>query len=236
MEPLSGYWGGISFTVGNEFVSLFGPNGSGKTTLLNIIAGIETQDMGTILINQKKPKKARLGFVFQSCDESLFPWKTVFENISFPLEIQKRPEEERVQIIEELLRSVYMLPLRNNFIYELSGGQKQLTAILRAFAMDPELLILDEPFSSLDHSLTRRMEIQLLGIWQTKKIPTIFVSHDIDEAIFLSDQVIILSSQPSRIKQLVNIDLPRPRTPEMLVSQEFLELKREILNSFGYEE
>lgn len=218
-----------------EFVTVFGPNGSGKTTLLNIIAGIEAPDSGEVTINNKKPEDAQVGFVFQNYNESLFPWRTVLENIVFPLEIAKVAKIKQDEIANHLLNKVGLLHSKNRFVYELSGGQRQLVSICRSIAHDPDILIMDEPFSALDYSTTRKMELELLDIWQEKKITTLFVSHDIDEAIFLADKVIILSHKPATIKEIFDVKLPRPRTLDMLSSPEFIELRNAILNIFEYE-
>lgn len=218
-----------------EFVTVFGPNGSGKTTLLNVVAGLETPESGEVIINSKAPKDARAGFVFQNYNESLFPWRTVLENIIFPLEIAKINKEEQQKIAEHLLNKVGLLHSKDKFVYELSGGQRQLVSICRAIAYNPDILIMDEPFSALDYSTTRKMELELLDIWQEKKITTLFVSHDIDEAIFLADRVVVLSPRPAKIKKVFEVKLPRPRTLDMLSSPEFTELRNAILNTFEYE-
>ncbi len=226
----------MNFDVGaGEFVTVFGPNGSGKTTLLNIIAGIENPDSGEVLVNGKNPKDASIGFVFQNYNESLFPWRTVFENIVLPLEIAGVNSQKQNEIGERLLNKVGLLHSKDKYVYELSGGQRQLIAICRAVASDPDVLIMDEPFSALDYSTTRKMELELLDIWQEKKITTLFVSHDIDEAIFLADRVIVLSQRPASVKRIFEIKLPRPRTLDMLSSPEFTELRNGILNTFEYE-
>jgi NitT/TauT family transport system ATP-binding protein len=218
-----------------EFVTVFGPNGSGKTTLLNIIAGLDNPNSGEVSVDNKKPKEADVGFVFQNYNESLFPWRTVLDNVVFPLEISKTFREKAVMIAEHLLDKVGLLHSKDKFIYELSGGQRQLVSICRAMAYDPDILIMDEPFSALDYSTTRKMELELLDIWQEKKITTLFVSHDIDEAIFLADRVVVLSPRPAKIKKIFDVKLPRPRTLDMLSSPEFTELRNAILNTFEYE-
>ncbi len=226
----------ISFEVEKgQFVTIFGPNGSGKTTLLNIISGIETQDAGNVLVHNKNPKDARVGFVFQNYNESLFPWRTVFENVVFPLEIEGIPYTKRVEIGEYLLKKVNLLHSRDKYVYELSGGQRQLVSICRAIAPNPDVLIMDEPFSALDYSTTRKMELELLDIWQEKKITTLFVSHDIDEAIFLADKVVVLSPRPTSVKKIFEVKLPRPRTLTMMINLEFTELRNSILKTFEYE-
>lgn len=218
-----------------EFVTVFGPNGSGKTTLLNIVAGLDEPNSGEVFVDNKKPKDANVGFVFQNYNESLFPWRTVVENVIFPLEIAKVSKDKAIKIAEHLLNKVGLSHSRDKFVYELSGGQRQLVSICRAMASSPDILIMDEPFSALDYSTTRKMELELLDVWQEKKITTLFVSHDIDEAIFLADRVVVLSPRPAKIKRIFEVKLPRPRTLEMLSSPEFTELRNAILNTFEYE-
>lgn len=218
-----------------EFVTIFGPNGSGKTTLLNIIAGLDEADSGLVYVNGRKPKEAKAGFVFQNYNESLFPWRTVMENVTFPLEIFKVDKNGQDKIANHLLKEVGLLDSKHKFTYELSGGQRQLVSICRAIAYEPDILLMDEPFSALDYSTTRRMELELLRVWQEKKITTLFVSHDIDESIFLADKVVVLSRNPTRVKKIFKVLLPRPRTLAMFESLEFIKLRNEILSTFEYE-
>ncbi len=218
-----------------QFVTIFGPNGSGKTTLLNIVSGVDEVDSGEVLVHGKNPKDAKVGFVFQNYNESLFPWRTVLENITFPLEVAKVKKEDQRKIAEHLLEKVGLSDSKNKYVYELSGGQRQLVSICRAIAYDPDILIMDEPFSALDYSTTRKMELELLDIWQEKKITTMFVSHDIDEAIFLADKVIVLSPRPAKVKKIFEVNLARPRSLDMLSSKEFTDLRNVILKTFDYE-
>lgn len=226
----------ISFQVKDgEFIAFFGPNGCGKTTMLNILSGVDKQTSGKILINQKKPEKSKVGFVFQNYNESMLPWRTVAGNIELALEIQGTDEKKKKQITEHLLKKVGLLEHKDKYFYELSGGMKQLTAICRAFAYEPDLLLMDEPFSSLDYSTSRKMGLELLNIWKETKKTTIFVSHDIDEAIFLADKVVVLSKRPAKIKSIIDVKLPRPRKLDVLSSKEFFETRNKILRLFEYE-
>ncbi|MDO8650363.1 MAG: ABC transporter ATP-binding protein [Candidatus Berkelbacteria bacterium] len=218
-----------------EFVTIFGPNGSGKTTLLNIISGLEEPSSGEVLINGKKPKDADVGFVFQNYNESLFPWLTTIENIAFPLSVKGVSKEEQLRIAEHTLSRVGLIDSKDKYVYQLSGGQRQLVSICRAIAMNPDVLIMDEPFSALDYSTTRKMELHLLDIWQEQKITTLFVSHDIEEAIFLADRVAVLSPQPATIKKIFEVKLPRPRTLGMFTKPNFTELRNAVLESFEYD-
>ena len=226
----------ISFeTKPGEFITIFGPNGSGKTTLLNILADIESPEGGSIRISGKAPSQASIGFVFQNYHESLFPWKTVYENIVFPLEISGKKDDAAKKLIEHLLRRTGLTPVKHRYIYELSGGQKQLVSICRAIMIRPDLLLLDEPFSALDYSTTREMELELLDMWHEQPVTTLFVSHDIDEAIFLADRMLILSPRPATIKSILTIPLPRPRTLDLFTDARFIAIKRAALDLFAYE-
>ncbi len=216
-----------------EFITIFGPNGSGKSTLLNIIAGFEQPTSGDIVVDHGKHRN--IGYVFQNYNESLLPWRTALENVTLPIEICSAKKHTQLQVAESLINEVGLQAYKNNFIYDLSGGQRQLIAICRAFAGDPEVLLMDEPFSALDYSTTRKMELKLLDMWEKNKVTTIFVSHDIDEAIFLADRVVILSSHPGKIKHVIEVDLTRPRTLEMLSSDAFISIRRNILSIFDYE-
>ncbi|MBT7090871.1 ABC transporter ATP-binding protein [Candidatus Woesearchaeota archaeon] len=226
----------ISLNIKNgEFIAFFGPNGCGKTTLLNILSGIDKSTSGTILINKKKPEESKAGFVFQNYNESMLPWRTIEGNISLALEVQGIEGTKKQEIINHLLKKVGLFEHKDKFFYELSGGMKQLTAICRAFAYNPDLLLLDEPFSSLDYSTSRKMGLELLDIWKENKKTTLFISHDVDEAVFLADKVVVLSNRPAKIKGIVEVKLPRPRKLDVLSSKEFFETRNKILRLFEYE-
>jgi len=226
----------ISLNIKNgEFIAFFGPNGCGKTTLLNILSGIDKSTSGTILINKKKPEESKAGFVFQNYNESMLPWRTIEGNISLALEVQGIEGTKKQEIINHLLKKVGLFEHKDKFFYELSGGMKQLTAICRAFAYNPDLLLLDEPFSSLDYSTSRKMGLELLDIWKENKKTTLFISHDVDEAVFLADKVVVLSNRPAKIKGIVEVKLPRPRKLNVLSSKEFFETRNKILRLFEYE-
>lgn len=217
-----------------EFIAFFGPNGCGKTTMLNLISGLDKPSFGEILINGKSPRKSKIGFVFQNYNESMLPWRTVEGNVSLALEAQDKSLKTKKEIVDKLLKKVGLSEHRNKYFYELSGGLKQLSAICRAFAYDPEILLMDEPFSSLDYSTSRKMGMELLNIWKETKKTTLFVSHDIDEAIFLADKVIVLSNRPAKIKEIIEVKLPRPRNLDILSSKEFFNIRKKILEVFEY--
>lgn len=225
----------LSFKIKDgEFVAFFGPTGCGKTTMLNILSGIEKPTSGKACINGKSGEEAKIGFVFQNYNESMLPWRTVAENIGLALEIQGVKKEEKSKRVEHLLKKAGLIEHKDKYFYELSGGMKQLTAICRAFAYNPDVLIMDEPFSSLDYSTSRKMGLELLDMWKETKKTTLFVSHDIDEAIFLADKVIIFSRRPAKIKGIIEVDLPRPRTLDMVSSKTFFGIRNKILELFEY--
>ena len=181
---------------GGEFLAIFGPNGCGKTTLLNLIAGIDKADDGKIIFDDPKTK---IAFIFQNYRESLFPWLNVIDNISYPLKLQGIPEEKRHVQVKNLCEQFGVQINFENYPYTLSGGQQQLATILRALITKPDIILLDEPFSSLDYQTTLFMLNKTQEIWQETGITFIFVSHDIDEAIFLSQRLILLSKKPTMI-------------------------------------
>ncbi|MFH0713529.1 MAG: ABC transporter ATP-binding protein [Candidatus Micrarchaeota archaeon] len=209
-----------------ELVAIFGPNGCGKTTLLNIIAGMDEDYSGKVEINSKTPLEAKSGFVFQNFHESLLPWFTVEENIALVV------GSNDSHITEKWMEKVGVAHLKNSYPYQLSGGQKQLTAIARAYSTEPEILLFDEPFSALDYSITLKMQEQVQKLWIETKKTTIFVSHDPEEAIFLADRVIILSQKPGRIKQEIKINLPRPRNAKTRLSKKFFEYRNKVVKAF----
>ena len=227
---------GVSFDIEQgELVTVFGPNGSGKSTLFNIIAGIETLSKGKITFDGKSREETEIGFVFQNYNESMFPWLTVLDNVLFPLDIKKVPRAQSLEKAEHILKKVRLWDSKDKYLYELSGGMKQLTAIARAFISDPEYMLMDEPCSALDYATTKRIELELLSLWQEKKITTIVISHDIDEAIFLADKVIVMSPRPGKVKTIIPVDLPRPRDLSTFTSKRFFEIRTEVLKAFMYE-
>jgi NitT/TauT family transport system ATP-binding protein len=202
----------VAFDVGNgEFVCLLGPSGCGKTTLLRIIAGLETLTSGEITLNGipitgPDPKR---GMVFQQY--SLFPWRTVMDNITFGLEMQGiKKVEARIQV-EKYIELVGLGQFKNSYPFELSGGMQQRAAIARALANEPEVLLMDEPFGALDAQTRNILQDELLKIWEQKHVTFLFVTHSVDEAVFLSDRVVAMTSRPGRVKEIVDINLPRPR-------------------------
>ncbi len=210
-----------------EFVSLLGPSGCGKTTILRMIAGLEIPTKGTIYERGKKvvgPGPDR-GMVFQ--EFALFPWRTVIKNIEFGLEIKGIRKEERREIALHYIDLVNLEGFENAHPNELSGGMKQRVGIARALANEPDVLLMDEPFGSLDAQTRNIMQKELLGIMQKTNKTIVFVTHSVDEAIFLSDRIVVLTSRPATVKKEFTIDLSRPRDR---AGKEFAKLRHEILS------
>ena len=226
----------ISLSVGTgEVVALFGPNGCGKSTLLNVVAGLEMSSAGTVMIGGKTVDEAKIGFVFQNYQESLFPWLTVRDNVAFPLEVEGASKSDARKAADEILTLVRLDASADRFPYELSGGMRQLVAICRAMVVKPDVLLLDEPCSALDYATTKRVELDMLRLWGANPCPVICVSHDVDEAVLLADRVVVLSPKPGAIKEIVEVNLPRPRTLEMLMTPEFNAARARVLGAFAYE-
>ena len=217
-----------------EFVSLVGPSGCGKTTLLRIIADLLTPSSGDIKISGESPHDARLkrkyGIVFQSA--VLYEWRTVKKNIMLPLEIMHVPQKEQNERAEKMLELVGLTEFANHYPHQLSGGMQQRVGIARALAIQPEILLMDEPFSALDEFTREKLHVDLLKIWRKTNKTIVFVTHNIQESVFLSDKVCVLSPHPGRLSAVVDIDLPRPRTMEMKNTPEFTELVAKVRNSF----
>jgi len=209
-----------------EFICVLGPSGCGKTTLLRIIAGLENPTSGTVLIDGEvvTGPTSRTAMIFQ--DYSLFPWRTVIDNIAFGLEMKGIDEEERHKMAGHYLDLIGLCGFGKNFPYELSGGMRQRVAVARALAIDPSVLLMDEPFGALDAQTRNMLQKQLLEIWDKTKKTVLFVTHSVDEAVFMADRIVVLTSRPGTIKEVVTIDLPRPRDR---TSQDFAKVRRYVL-------
>ena len=222
---------GVSLDIKeNEFICVVGPSGCGKSTLLNIIAGLLEPTSGTVTLDGKviEGTGVERGVVFQQY--ALFPWRTVLKNVMFPLEMKKVPKAEAEAIARKYIKSVGLEGFEKSFPKELSGGMKQRVAIARAYAANPEVLLLDEPFGALDAQTRVQLQTELLETWEKERKTCFFITHDVDEAVILAQRVIIMSARPGRIKKIVDIDIPYPRTQATKTDPRFLELKSEIWN------
>lgn len=220
---------GVSLDIKeNEFICVVGPSGCGKSTLLNIIAGLHEPTSGRVLVDGKEvdgPGPER-GVVFQQY--ALFPWLTVLQNVEFGLKLKGVTGEKAKEEAMKYIKMVDLEQFVNSYPKELSGGMKQRVAIARAYAVNPEVLLMDEPFGALDAQTRTQLQSELLETWQKEKKTCFFITHDVDEAIILAQKVIIMSARPGRIKEIVDINIPYPRTQETKMTPEFLELKNHI--------
>jgi NitT/TauT family transport system ATP-binding protein len=215
-----------------EFVCFIGPSGCGKTTLLRIIAGLEKPDSGIITVGGelvKGPGPDR-GMVFQ--EYSLFPWRTVLKNITFSLEMKKVPKVQREDTARQYLELVGLSKFADSYPHELSGGMKQRVAIARALVNDPKVLLMDEPFGAVDAQTRNRLQQELLKIWERDKKTLLFITHSVDEAVYLADRVVVFTSPPGRIKEIFRVELSRPRER---TSIEANILRERLLSSLGAE-
>lgn len=195
----------------NEFICFIGPSGCGKTTLLRIVAGLEAPSSGAVYLDGvgiKGPGPER-GMVFQ--EYSLFPWRNVLDNVAFGLELKGMPKDARFERSRQYLKMVGLDRFEERYPHELSGGMKQRVAIARALVNEPKALLMDEPFGALDAQTRNIMQAELLRIWEEDRKTVIFVTHSVDEAIYLADRIVIMSARPGRIKDIIKIDIPRPR-------------------------
>ncbi len=208
----------------NEFLCIIGPSGCGKTTLLRLIAGLDLPSSGEIILDGKEVKgpSPDRGMVFQ--EFSLFPWRTVIKNVTLGLKIRGINENEQYRIANEYIELVGLKGFENCYPYELSGGMKQRVAIARALAMDPSILLMDEPFGSVDAQTRNVLQEELLGIWKRTKKTVLFVTHSVDEAVYLADRVAVMSTRPGRIVECMDIDIARPRKRTSVEANEIREM------------
>ncbi|WP_315789137.1 ABC transporter ATP-binding protein [Fischerella sp. JS2] len=211
-----------------EFACLLGPSGCGKSTILNVIAGFIKPTNGSVFVDKQQVTTpgADRGFVFQQY--SLLPWKTTFENVEFGLKIQGLPKLQRQELVNDYLNRVGLYKHRHSYPHQLSGGMQQRASIVRALVNSPSVLLMDEPFAALDAQTRQMMRELLLTIWSNLKLTVIFVTHDIEEAIFLSDKIFVMGFYPGNIKAKIDIGLERPRHIDCLLSSEFAKLNRQI--------
>ena len=213
----------------NQFAVIVGPSGCGKSSLLYLVAGLNEPTSGRILLGNEEvdgPGPDR-GMVFQSY--TLFPWLTVRENVEFGLKRRKVPQAERDEIVNRYLNETGLAAFHDAYPKQLSGGMMQRVAIARALANDPKILLMDEPFGALDSQTRNSMQKLLLRVWEQHKKTVLFVTHDIDEAILLGDRIYVMTARPGRLKEEVVVDIPRPRSLDMVMDPEFIAVKRKIL-------
>jgi NitT/TauT family transport system ATP-binding protein len=224
----------LQFETG-QFTCILGPSGSGKSTLLHILGGFEPATQGHVLLDNvtiEKPSR-RLGMVFQQA--SLFPWLTVEKNVAWPLEVHGTPKKAARTKARELLNLVGLTGFESAFPGELSGGMKQRAAIARTLAFEPDVLLMDEPFGALDAQTRELMQEELSRIWQEAKLTVVFVTHDIGEAVFLADRVVLLSARPGRVACDIAVDLRRPRTPDLKKSTRMREYEDQFWDLLRHE-
>ncbi|GII92632.1 ABC transporter ATP-binding protein [Sinosporangium siamense] len=216
-----------------EFVSIVGSSGCGKSTLLNILAGLERQSSGQVLVNGRPiagpgPDRA---MVFQS--DASFPWLTVKDNLEYGLKVQGRSQAERERVVGELLPLLGLDQFAHAYPRELSGGMRKRIDIGRAYAVEPEILLMDEPFGALDVVTREHMQDELLRTWSARRSTVVFITHDIDEAIMLSDRIVMLSPRPGRVREVVDVPFARPRTPELRETADFYKLRTDLRRMMG---
>jgi NitT/TauT family transport system ATP-binding protein len=218
-----------------KLMSVFGPNGCGKSTLINMIAGLIPADSGEILFDGQPLSRIKFGYVFQNYREAMFPWLRAFDNIAYPLKVMGVPKPERTARVEKIVANLNVKIDLNLYPYQMSGGQQQLVSIMRALIVDPEILFLDEPFSALDYEMTRFMREQLQRVFVETSTTTVLVSHDLEEAVYLSDRILLLSRHPARAVEFVHYDAPRPRTLQTMSEADFISTKAHCLEIFQRE-
>jgi len=219
----------VSFTVRRgEFVTLVGMTGCGKSTLLNLVAGLDTPDDGRLYLNNDLHFGDNVAYVFQHY--TLFPWRSVLANVSFGLQMRNIPKRKREMQAGELLSKVGLAGFENSYPHELSGGMRQRAAIAQALALEPKLLLMDEPFGALDDSTRRELQQMLTRLWQEERMTILFVTHNIDEALVMGERVLVFKERPGKILCEFAVDIPRPRNR---MSKEFTDLFIQIRQSLS---
>lgn len=215
-----------------ELVTIFGPNGCGKTTILNMLGGLIAPDSGLINYNNGALDPSAIGYVFQNYADTLLPWRNVRSNIAFPLELRHVRTSDQMGRVHKCLEQFRLTEHADKYVYELSGGLKQLVAIARATVYEPKLLLLDEPFSALDYSLSRMFWLRFREFWTHQQVATVFVSHNVDEAVFLGDRVYVLSARPTQVVEQIPIPFGKERPLSLLTSPEFFSVRSRVLEAF----
>ncbi|MDF0597400.1 ABC transporter ATP-binding protein [Psychromarinibacter halotolerans] len=224
----------VSFSIRKgEFISLVGPSGCGKSTLLSLMGGLEQKTDGSLsLLGEQHEKPSRdIGMMFQT--SVLFPWRTIRQNASLPGDVLKLDKTQQRKRVDELLEMVGLKGFEDRYPSELSGGMRQRVGLARLLAHDPAILLMDEPFGALDEFTRETMNLELLRIWEQTQKTVIFVTHNIGEAVFLSDRVFVMTPRPGRLEGIVEIDLPRPRTTELMAQDRYSELVFQIRRMLG---
>jgi NitT/TauT family transport system ATP-binding protein len=219
----------------HSIVSVFGPNGCGKSTLINMIAGLIPIDSGEILFDGKSLAETKIGYVFQNYRDALFPWVRTIDNIAYPLKLEGKSKIDVDRRVEELVASFDVKFDLKRYPYELSGGQQQTASIMRALAPGPEVLFLDEPFSALDFEMSLFIREKLQEVFMQTGTTMMLVSHDLEEAVYLADQVLLLTKRPTKLAEILNYDDPRPRTLATLSEASFISTKKRSLEIFQRE-
>ncbi|MFA7556865.1 MAG: ABC transporter ATP-binding protein [Hydrogenophaga sp.] len=218
-----------------KITSVFGPNGCGKSTLINMISGILPYDGGQILFEGKEAHETRIGYVFQNYREAVFPWMRAIDNIRYPLQFLDISKAERQALLDQVVDSFGVSFDLNRYPYQMSGGQQQLVSIMRALVVQPEVLFLDEPFSALDYEMVMFLRGILQKVLKEREVTTLLVSHDLDEAVLLADEVLLLTKRPTRVAERLTFDAPRPRSADTTVKPDFVQTKTRALEIFQRE-
>jgi NitT/TauT family transport system ATP-binding protein len=210
-----------------EFLCVVGPSGCGKTTLLRILAGLESVTAGEITIIQNNKSLPLNSMVFQ--ENSIFPWFTVWDNVAYGLRMRGVPRQDEMRAVSYFLDKVGILDFKDFYPYQLSGGMKQRVSIARAFANEPEILLMDEPFAALDEQNRLILQEELLNIWEQNKKTVVFITHSIDEAVFLGDRIFVMTARPGKVKAMADVPIPRPRSAvELKGNAQYRDLTRQI--------
>jgi NitT/TauT family transport system ATP-binding protein len=215
-----------------EFLTVIGPSGCGKSTLLHILAGLQRPTQGEVLIEGERietPRPDKVAMVFQ--EYTLFPWRTVLGNVEVGLEFRGIPKQERREKALEKIKLVGLQGFETRYPHELSGGMKQRVAIARALAIDPEILLMDEPFGALDEQTRLVLGEELMRIWEETGKTIIFVTHSLSEAVYLSDRIVVMTARPGRIKEVLKVEFPHPRRPEIMTTDAFEDLRVQLLKN-----